>query len=197
MLRNLFSILAIASVTQVCAVANACESTVVLEQAEGLRRLSKAIESDPSTEAHTRFFEALPTSFDCYGQIFGYPGPLYDERDMFQEFTVLSKVVPPHDFVSKLVSLSINARWDADQINALQNVLRDSLEAHTPIFIDCVSALTSDAEASVWRFLFDAPHPSNEPLSSSLSRSICFLSARSCALSASAFQAGLAQEELH
>ncbi len=97
----------------------------------------------------------------------------------------------------KLLGLSVNARWEADQTGALQDSVRAVLDTNTLLFVSLLNKLTSESEQSVWSFLFGAPHPSNEPLSRAVRKQVCDVSARSCKLSNYVYLRAVSNEHNH
>ena len=158
-------------------------------------------ESNLGEESARRFFRAMPDSFGCFNEVFGYPreapGPLYDEPQRHFLFPQMAVAVPRQAFALKLVRLSVGARWEADQTGALQHAVRTVLDETPVVFVGELKKLDATAEYSVWRFLFGASHPSNELLTPELKKQLCSLSQRSCELHAKAYAAALAVEEHH
>ena len=146
----------------------ACPDTEFYVHLRKLRALTPAVTAEsPDRAALARFFEALPPDFVCFNRLFGYsdgPAPLYSEPQLYFLFPKIAVAVPERHYVQKLVGLSVDARWEADQTGALQNAARSMLDARTELFVTFLYELSPESERSVWAFLFGAPHPSNEPL---------------------------------
>lgn len=175
----------------------ACEAAVVERASASLYDAARTLHRMPETSARA-FLAALPDTFDCYEAVFGYPdGPLYGTPDMFHVFSKLATAAPRDRYVRKVIRLAVGGRWDADQINALQDAVRTVLEAQPQSFARQVGALTAEDERSVWRFLFGGPHPRNEVPSDGVRRAVCAVSARTCRLLDEALKDALAGEERH
>jgi hypothetical protein len=191
----------IALIAAVPAVARLCPDAEYEEHLQGLRALTPAVIAEkPEQTALARFFQALPTDFACFNRLFGYsdaPAPLYSEPQLHFLFPKIAPVVPRHDYARKLVGLSVNARWEADQTGALQDATRSVLDTDTQLFVKLLGELSADSERSVWAFLFGAPHPSNEPLSASVQGKVCETSARSCELSKQVYASAVSEEHNH
>ena len=166
-----------------------------------LSALTPAVMVDkPEQSALTAFFQALPSDFPCFNRLFGYtdgPAPLYDAPQLYELFPKIAWVVPQNDYAHKLIGLSVNARWEADQTGALQDSTRAVLDANPQLFVRVLSERTADAERSVWTFLFGSPHPSNLPLSRGVRKRLCVASTRSCELSKQVYARAISREHRH
>jgi hypothetical protein len=166
-----------------------------------LRALTPAVVTEkPEQSALTAFFQALPPDFSCFNRLFGYadgPAPLYSEPQLHDLFPKIALVVSQNDYTRKLIGLSINAQWEADQTGALQNSTRAALDVNPQVFVRALNELTAEAERSVWSFLFGPPHPSNIPLSRNVKKLVCIVSTRSCKLSKQVYDRAVSSEHLH
>jgi hypothetical protein len=182
-------------------VAHACRGAEYDGYLKALSALTPAVNVDyPEQSALTAFFEALPPNFSCFNRLFGYldsPAPLYASPELHDLFPKIALVVPQHEYVKKLIGLSVNARWEADQTGALLHSVRAALDSNPRLFVSVLSELSPEAERSVWLFLFDAPHPSNQPLSRDVRKVLCRLSARSCKLSKEIYALAVRGKETH
>jgi len=180
---------------------HACPDAEYEKHLKALSALTSAVKAEkPEQSALTAFFQALPPDFSCFNRLFGYtdsPAPLYSEPQLHDLFPKIAAAVPKQDYARKLVGLSVNARWEADQTGALQDAARGVLDTDTRLFVSLLSTLTADAERSVWSFLFGAPHPSNEPLSRDVRKQVCDVSARSCKQSMQVYTRAVSNEHNH
>jgi len=201
MMRSLPILIAVALISAAPSVARACPDAEYEEHLKALRALTSAVStSEPEQAALAAFFKALPPDFSCFNRIFGYsesegPAPLYSEPQLHPLFSKIAAAVPRPDYERKLVGLSVNARWDSDQIGVLQDATRSVLDADTRLFVRLLGELSANSERSVWVFLFGAPHPSNEPLSPSVQNQLCEASARSCDLSKQVYARAVSEED--
>jgi hypothetical protein len=190
-----------ALVSAIPTLVQACPDAAYEKHLKALKALTSAVKAEkPEQSALTAFFLALPPDFSCFDRLFGYtdsPAPLYSEPQLHDLFPQIAAVVPQQDYASKLVGLSVNARWEADQTGALQDAVRAILDTNTRLFVSILGELTADAERSVWSFLFGAPHPSNEPLSSAVRKQVCAVSARSCKQSKQVYAHAVSNEHTH
>lgn len=182
------------------AVVLACPDSKYERQLTELRSLTRAVlEQEPTAESLVQFFRAMPSSFSCFNRLFGYsdePGALYFEPQLYVLFPEFQKVVPKHEVTTKLVSLAVNATWEADQTGALQNAVRDSLDNDTGLFIQTMENYDQEHQESIWVFLFDDPHPSNTPISEKVQNLICESSEYNCRLSQRVYESQVAQEHV-
>ena len=181
--------------------AAACPDEAYERHLSALRGLVPAVTTaEPERSALASFFEALPPDFACFNRLFGYsdgPAPLYSEPQLYSLFPKIISAVAQPDYARKLVGLSVNARWEADQTGALQRATRSVLDTETKLFIKLLADLSADSERSVWAFLFGGPHPSNVPLTANVQSTVCEASTRSCQLSKEVYAQAVSEEHTH
>jgi hypothetical protein len=181
--------------------AAACPDAAYETYLKALRALTPAvIVEQPAKAALADFFQALPPDFACFNRLFGYsddPAPLYSEPQLHFLFPKIKSVMSKEDYARKLVGLSVNARWEADQTGALQEAARSVLDSDAQLFVQLLVKLSAESERSVWAFLFGAPHPSNEPLSPAVQVIVCNASNRSCELSKQVYAKAVSEEHNH
>ncbi len=115
-----------------------------------------------------QFFDAFPSSFAEMEAVFGYEterkrGPLYsyaqDER-IIQYFGNLESI-PDSLYFDKYIRININGNWQANNIRDAFGISQRIL-SDTESVSQAMSAF-SDAEIkSVFRFIFDGPHPNHD-----------------------------------
>ena len=110
-------------------------------------------------------------------------------------FPKIAAVVPLDTYSKKLVALSVNARWEADQTGALQNAVRSIGDAHPKLFVGLANQLAAESETSAWWFLFSDIHP--QPLAPAVQSAVCEASKRSCELAKQAYSRARAEEHGH
>ncbi|MDH3523808.1 MAG: hypothetical protein OES32_09500 [Acidobacteriota bacterium] len=181
--------------------AAACTDEAYERHLSALRALVPAVTTaEPERSALARFFEALPPDFACFNRLFGYgdgPAPLYSEPQLYPLFPKIASAVAQADYARKLVGLSVNAKWEADQTGALQHATRSVLDAETELFVKLLADVGTDSERSVWAFLFGEPHPSKVPLSATVQSMVCEASSRSCQLSKEVYVRAVSEEHTH
>jgi hypothetical protein len=190
-----------ALVAAASASAGACPDATYEKHLKALRDLTPTVMvENPEPVALASFFRALPPDFSCFNRLFGYsdgPAPLYSEPQLHLLFPQIAAAVPQAEYARKLIGLSVNARWEADQTGALQRATRSVLDAEPGLFVKLLADLNADSERSVWAFLFGGPHPSNVPLSARSQSAVCEASARSCELSEKAYAQAVSEEHTH
>jgi hypothetical protein len=177
-----------------------CPDAAVAAHLKSLTAAYDEMKAGPiAQEGARRFLEALPRSFPCFYALFGYPndkpGPLYSEPELHSLFPRLAAALPPAELTKRIVELSVRAHWEADQTGALQEASRALLDQHSSLYVNELRRLSKEEEVSVWRFLFDGPHPSNLTLSADVRRAVCSLSQRSCASLDRVYVKALAREK--
>lgn len=178
-----------------------CDKEAISQHVNNLKTATARLNSDQnSDEALESFFQALPDSFECFNAVFGYesePAPFYFEPQLYDLFPKMELVVYPQAYIRKLVTLAINGRWAPDQIGALQATVHTAIKKNPVEFTNELEALSELQEASVWRFIFDGPHPSNLALTTTVLDQICSTSARSCHLHRKIFDTAVSLEIPH
>ncbi len=162
---------------------------------------SKVLGVNPKERNLKQFFKSMPSSFSCFNSLFGYnnnkPAPLYFEPQLHFLLPKMEQAIPAKIFIAKLVSLSVNARWEADQTGALQHVVRSILNNKTTLFITILEGYDLESQESVWSFIFGGPHPDNNPLSAIVQKHICEISNENCSLSKAVYNKKISEEKVH
>lgn len=114
------------------------------------------------------FFCAFPNSFKGMQAVFGYDvkngaAPLYDYpkgENIIQYFSKLESI-PDSIYYDKYVRINIGGIWEADNIREAfdfaNRLLKDTENA-----CNVLSTFSDDEIKSVFRFIFDGPHPKND-----------------------------------
>lgn len=141
----------------------------VKEQAASLAAfMEKAKNSDSINRKkwEQEFFCAFPDSFERMQAVFGSgkkASPLYGYPEGYNVIKFFSELesIPSAIYYDKYVKININGVWEADNI-------RDAFFFDSRLLKDTKNACKilskfSDSEIkSVFRFIFDGPHPKNE-----------------------------------
>lgn len=112
------------------------------------------------------FFCAFPNSFDRMQAIFGYDNekgaaPLYYKgANVIQYFNQLQSISDSL-YYDKFVKININGIWEADNIQSAFG-FDTKLLNDTENVCKSLSNFTDQEIKSVFRFIFDGPHPDNE-----------------------------------
>ena len=125
-----------------------------------------------------KFFCAFPSSFDAMQAVFGYDdkngaAPLYstdnptfnymDKRiysDVIGYFSEL-RSIPDSVYYTKYIRININGRWEADNIGEAFG-FQYRLMSDTEAVCKALANFSDQEISSVFRFIFDGPHPKNE-----------------------------------
>lgn len=115
-----------------------------------------------------KFFCAFPNSFKGMQAVFGYDNengaaPLYDYpkgANVIQYFSQLESI-PDSTYYDKYVRINIDGIWEADNIREAfgfaNRIMKDTEKA-----CNVLSNFSDKEIKSVFRFIFDGPHPKNE-----------------------------------
>jgi len=114
-----------------------------------------------------KFFCAFPNSFVRMQEVFGYDddkgaAPLYyypSGKNIIQYFSQLESIPNPIYF-DKYVKININGVWEADNIQGAFD-FDDRLLKDTKHACNALSKFSNVEIKSVFRFIFDGPHPKN------------------------------------
>ncbi len=115
-----------------------------------------------------KFFCAFPNSFKGMQAVFGYDNyngaaPLYDYpkgANVIQFFSQLESI-PDSTYYDKYVRINIGGIWEADNIREAFD-FADRLMKDTKNACKALSTFSDKEIKSVFRFIFDGPHPKNE-----------------------------------
>jgi len=115
---------------------------------------------------HQRFFCAFPNSFKEMEQVFGYDhslgaAPLYtDGNELIVFFSELNSI-DRETYYNKYIDICINGNWQADNIREAFGFA--DLIKRDPKNACLYLSKRKDSEVqSIFRFIFDGPHPDNE-----------------------------------
>jgi hypothetical protein len=114
------------------------------------------------------FFCAFPDSFENMQEVFGFDieegaAPLYDHptgTNVIQYFRHLESI-PDSIYFDKYVKININGVWEADNIREAFN-FGSRLSENTKNACMALSKFSDIEIKSVFRFIFDGPHPKNK-----------------------------------
>ena len=167
------------------------------EHVRKLQALTPAVSAQsPERRAVADFFAALPSDYFCFDRLFGDPGgaaPLRAEPKLSALLPRIARAVPVREYAAKLVALSVQARRETAQAQALQTAARALLDEHTEAFVAALGSVDGEHEWTVWTFLFAGPAESRAPLDPSVQTKVCAASELSCSLSKQAFPVATAR----
>lgn len=115
-----------------------------------------------------KFFCSFPNSFKGMQAVFGYDdengaAPLYDYpkgENVIQYFSQLESI-PDSTYYDKYIRINIDGIWEADNIREAfgfaNRLIQDTKNA-----CKILSTFSDKEIKSVFRFIFDGPHPRNE-----------------------------------
>ena len=115
-----------------------------------------------------KFFYSFPNSFTEMQAVFGYDdengaAPLYDYPsggNVIQYFSQLESI-PDSAYYDKYVRINIDGIWEADNIREAFD-FANRLKTDTENACEVLSTFSDKEIKSVFRFIFDGPHPKNE-----------------------------------
>lgn len=200
-MKSRFSILCLFAAAISLNYVSACPDSMYEVQLKQLTDLTpKVLEENPSEELLGQFFNSMPLTFDCFNRLFGYgdePAPLYSEPQLHFLFPKIENAVSAEKYAEKILGLSVNAIWEADQTGALQKAVRSILDNKTELFLTKLELYPTESQESVWKFIFGGPHPSNSPISADVRNVICRVSATNCVLVKQVYEKKVAEEHRH
>ncbi|EMY82725.1 hypothetical protein pgond44_01350 [Psychroflexus gondwanensis ACAM 44] len=132
--------------------------------------MEKAIDSSSASRIkwEQKFFCVFPNSFKGMQAVFGYDNdngasPLYDYpkgANVIQYFSQL-KSIPDSTYYDKYVRINIDGIWEADNIGEAFD-FANRLVKDTKNSCKVLSTFSDKEIKSVFRFIFDGPHPKNK-----------------------------------
>ncbi|MDO6803980.1 hypothetical protein Q4595_16155 [Wenyingzhuangia sp. 1_MG-2023] len=149
----------------------------VQEQADSLVYfMEKSFETKNLKWEH-KFFNAFPETFSGMEKIFGYDdikgeAPLYSSEKYFGKYLdkrIMSNIigyfseiksVPNFNYIEKYINININGKWEADNIQNGFGIYYLIID-RTKEFVEIASNFSKTEMKSVFKFIFDSPHPKN------------------------------------
>jgi len=148
------------------------EVKTLQDSARYLKHYFNQFEKTNDSLSEVLFFKMFPDNFKNFKKLYGYDdsvnnnefkgSPLYFSGKHILDYEVL--YVPKDDYLTKIISISINAQWQADNVNALQRNIKREYIYNDSLFVSKLRYLKkskSEVE-SFWIFFFDGPHPENK-----------------------------------
>ncbi|MFD2034516.1 hypothetical protein ACFSKL_06935 [Belliella marina] len=121
-----------------------------------------------SEEEENNFFGALPNSFEEFKEFYERSYQLDDGRNLYLSYDHHFLILLPNlyyiekvEILKKLINLSLNGNWDADQISALQRCIQFKFAVEVKAACDILSGFPETEILKFWVFYFDGPHPEN------------------------------------
>ncbi len=141
------------------------------QQADSILAFMKKAKNSSSTNRikwEQKFFCAFPNSFKGMKIIFGYDNengaaPLYDYpkgANIIQYFSQMESI-PDSIYYNKYVKINIDGIWESDNITEAFN-FANRLTKNTQSACKVLSTFSDREIKSVFRFVFDGPHPKNK-----------------------------------
>lgn len=139
------------------------------EQADSLLAfMERAASSDSSTRQKWEkiFFCAFPNSFEGMQAVFGFDrekgaAPLYSNGAKVIQYFNQIESIPDSIYYDKYVNININGIWEADNIREAFGIHHRLLN-DTKGVCSVLSQFDNKEIESVFRFIFDGPHPKND-----------------------------------
>lgn len=180
------------------AVLAACDTTG--HDLSALKQVEDTFRRDPTKQNASQFFKTLPVRFCEFKKIYGWNdetgGPLYTQP-LHNSLEALAEFIEPETLAETYVALASQARWEADNVAALQSAYVQLFGDHPGLVVDTIMALSVERRENAITFLFDGPHPSSSFLTPSEKRKICQTKADFCKTLQSVENTLRQQEESH
>jgi hypothetical protein len=146
----------------------------IVEQAKTLKKYyEKAIGSTGAERAKYEklFFEAFPTSFKRMEEIYGFDdkkgeAPLYNTGEEHINLFYNLRYIDTIEYYNKYVDICIGGKWEADNISEGFGI-KSKLNNDPKKMLNVLSKRTDKEIRSVFRFIFDGPHPEDSGIKKS------------------------------
>ncbi len=141
------------------------ENISIKEQVEQLTLYYNSIqEGKEEIKNEYLFFCYFPNSFERMKQVFGFDNkdgaaPLYYSGEYIELFYHLNKI-ERNTYYDKYINICINGVWEADNISECFGLFNKFFTQDVNILIKILNNKSEREIRSVFRFLFDGPHPS-------------------------------------
>lgn len=132
-----------------------------------LDSLYRVLIKDPeSVQKQREFFDYFPDNFEDFRTTYGY-NPTYSKNDSMYDvaeehvFKGLAQLDKLSDtiYYTRLINLSIDGKWEADAVNALQTVLWKKVEQNPSLVFALLSKYPDIKVYSFWYFYFNSLLP--------------------------------------
>lgn len=118
------------------------------------------------TAIEQKFFCAFPNSFTEMEQLFGFDmetgeaAPLYDYPDGMNTIIFFSELqtIEPSKYYEKYLNINVDGTWQADNIGGAFMIAKKFNE-QPDVFCEQLNKRADEELLSVFRFMFDGPHP--------------------------------------
>jgi hypothetical protein len=132
---------------------------VFMERAKSLNSINRQIWEH-------KFFCAFPGSFERMQAVFGYDSekgaaPLYEKGQNVIQYFINLESIPDSIYFGKCVRINIDGVWEADNIAEAFGFSHRLLK-NTDNACKALSKFSYKEIESVFRFIFDGPHPKND-----------------------------------
>ena len=163
----------------------ACDDAIAAVDVPHFIEVQDNLLSEPSQGAATAFLSEFPTTFCVFNGLFGYSDgvapPLYDQ-DLFSSLPLLSTFADHTVLSSRYVGIAAEAKWDVDNVNALQATYRDLFALEKRMVIADILALPDGQQMVATRFLFDGFYPTQKFLAPNERLAACEIDQKFCSL---------------
>lgn len=122
------------------------------------------LSSDEQEKYEKMFFCSFPNTFKRMEEIFGYDdnsgaAPLYYHGEILELFYNL-KSIEKIKYYNKYINICINGEWKADNISECFGLYNKFFSKDSIELLSVLERRDSNSIKSVFKFLFDGPHPS-------------------------------------
>jgi hypothetical protein len=113
-----------------------------------------------------KFLSDFPAAFDSFYHLYGFSDtfgamPLYKDYEI--HIKIFCEEANKNEIgADKIISLGIDAHWEADAVGLLQTCIREFVINKTDLTILKLKQLTQSKIHSFWKFYFDGPHPDDK-----------------------------------
>lgn len=148
----------------------ASEVETLQDSASYLAHYFNQFEKTNDSISEILFFNMFPNNSKDFMKLYGYskdkelistlpmhekPSNLYGSIYKFYEPSYVLK----KEYVKKLIAISIDTRWEADNVGILRHKLNKIVPSNFELSNEVLNHKTSKEIKSFWIFYFDGPHP--------------------------------------
>ncbi|WP_106745646.1 hypothetical protein [Yoonia maritima] len=163
----------------------ACDDAIAAVDVPHFIELHENLLNEPSQGTATAFLADFPRTFCVFNGLFGYSdegaAALY-EQDLFSSLPLLNSFADSTSLSAKYVAIAADAKWDVDNVNALQAAYRDLFGSEKRIVIADIMALPADEQMTATRFFFDGFYPKQKFLAPNDRLAACEMDQSFCSL---------------
>lgn len=141
------------------------ETSTLKDSANYLNHYYVQFEAFNDSISERSFFKAFPDNFKAFQHLYGFDDrkgemPLYMlGQNHISNYSKIRTYVKDREYYKKMINITAKAKWEADNTNALQDIIIKGFKSKTNLILDLLKNKDNKQVKEFWYFFFDGPHP--------------------------------------